>query len=72
MVKLIQGRAWYCCPVCNKKMFQVKDGAACRGVMLACKQCGNTREVIISGYHEIKEAETVSNAKSRIFVCKKG
>lgn len=62
MVKLIQGRAWYCCPVCNKKMFTVKDGATCRGIMLACKQCGSTREVIINCYHEIKGVGAVNGS----------
>lgn len=51
MVKVIKGRAWYLCPVCRRKLFMVKDGAVCRGVMMMCKQCGETNEVIIN-YHE--------------------
>ena len=48
MVKVIQGRAWYLCPVCQRKLFIVKDGAVCRGVMMMCKQCRETHEVIIN------------------------
>ena len=48
MVKVIQGRAWYLCPVCQRKLFIVKDGAVCRGVMMMCRQCGETHEVIIN------------------------
>lgn len=61
MVKLIQGRAWYCCPVCKQKLFPVKDGATCKGVFAPCKRCGSTREVIIN-YHEVKGVGAVNSS----------
>nr|DAN31883.1 MAG TPA: cysteine-rich protein [Caudoviricetes sp.] len=61
MVKLIGNKPWYLCPVCQRKMFVVRSGAVCRGVMAACKQCGEVREVIIN-YREIKTG--VSTTKS--------
>nr|DAG28392.1 MAG TPA: zinc-ribbon domain protein [Caudoviricetes sp.] len=61
MVKLIKGQPWYLCPVCNQKMFPVRDGAVCKGVIIPCRRCGEAREMIIN-YREIKTG--VSTTKS--------
>lgn len=37
MTKKIQGKLWYCCPKCGKKLFPLQPGAVCRGVMTTCR-----------------------------------
>lgn len=36
MVKEINGKDWFCCPRCGKKIHPVKPGAC--GVFVVCKQ----------------------------------
>lgn len=36
MIKSINGRTWFCCPACGKKLHPVKPDA--RGVYAVCKQ----------------------------------
>ena len=36
MIKEINGKTWFCCPDCGKKIHPVKPGA--RGVYVMCKQ----------------------------------
>lgn len=36
MVKSYNGKAWFCCPQCGKKIHPVKPGA--RGVLVKCSQ----------------------------------
>lgn len=35
MIKTINGKTWFCCPQCGKKIHPVKPGA--QGVLVACK-----------------------------------
>lgn len=37
MVKTIDGKNWFCCPVCGKKLFILYPGAVCRGVQAKCR-----------------------------------
>lgn len=43
MLKEINGKVWFCCPKCGKKIHPVSPGA--RGVFVVCKQrrCDGTR-----------------------------
>lgn len=43
MIKKIDGRTWYCCPKCGKKIHPVSPGA--RGVWVTCpgKRADGTR-----------------------------
>ena len=36
MLKEINGKVWFCCPQCGKKIHPVAPGA--RGVFVVCKQ----------------------------------
>ena len=36
MIREIEGRTWFCCPQCGKKLHPVDRGA--RGVYVMCKQ----------------------------------
>lgn len=47
MIKLINGRLWYCCPMCSKKLFPISPDASCRGLYTKCRGCGWEGEVII-------------------------
>ena len=54
MVREIDGRRWWCCPVCGKKLLQVNPGASCRGVQIRCRgrkpdgtPCRKEMEIII-------------------------
>lgn len=40
MVKLINGRLWYCCPACGQKLHQIAANAVCIGVTTHCRRCG--------------------------------
>lgn len=35
MLKIINGKTWFCCPKCGKKIHPVDPGA--RGVLVVCK-----------------------------------
>lgn len=40
MLNRIQGRVWFCCPVCGQKLLQVVDfDASCHGLEGVCKKC---------------------------------
>lgn len=39
MIKQINGRLWFCCPVCGKKLHPLAPGAICSGVFTQCRKC---------------------------------
>lgn len=56
MVKEIDGRWWYCCPRCGKKLHPPppQAGAVCRGVLARCRgirrdgsRCGWAGEIVV-------------------------
>lgn len=52
MIKNISGVFWFCCPQCEKKLFQVFPDAVCHGVYTKCSRCAWTGEI------NIKEQDT--------------
>ena len=54
MVKEVDGRWWYCCPRCGKKLTPLQVGAVCRGVLARCRgvrrdgsRCGWEGEMVV-------------------------
>lgn len=49
MVKEINGRRWFCCPRCGKKLNPLQAGAVCRGVLAQCRErrCGWAGEMVV-------------------------
>lgn len=47
MIRTIEGRKWYCCPHCGKKLFLVADDTVVRRLRYQCKICKHTFEVNI-------------------------
>lgn len=54
MIKEINGRWWYCCPLCGKKLLPLQYGAECHGVLTQCRErrmdgirCGWKGEIIV-------------------------
>ena len=50
MVKEVDGRWWYCCPRCGKKLNPLQTGAVCWGVLAQCRaaRCGWEGEMVVS------------------------
>lgn len=61
MIKSINGRTWFCCPACGKKLHPVAPGARgvwtkCRGKLPSGERCGWTGEVRADGFIEISDS----------------
>lgn len=39
MIRIINGRRWYCCPECGQKLHILAPGALCIGVVTRCRRC---------------------------------
>lgn len=61
MIKSINGRTWFCCPACGKKLHPVAPGARgvwtkCRGKLPSGERCGWTGEVRWGGFVEVSDS----------------
>ena len=48
MIKIINGRFWYCCPHCGKALFPVRTDTKIAHMPFRCKACKNDIEVNIA------------------------